>query len=211
MAQKTLTANDGWQWVVSGWQTFLKSPVMWVVISLMYVVSLFVLNTIPVMGALLAGLLTPALLAGMLYGVLELEAGRELKPAHIFQAFQDQAKLIQLALLGLVTFALTLLQKAVIATELPQSLSLLIGLLLALVSACALLYGLPLVMMANQQAVDAVPKSLRACLEQPVAIGIFVALALLLFFLALLPLGLGLLIYLPVMIGAMRASYQQVM
>jgi uncharacterized membrane protein len=210
MSQNPLAANVAWQWIVSGWQTFLKSPVMWIVLSLTYVVSLFLLNTIPLIGALLAGLLTPALLAGMLHGVKEVESGRELKPLYIFQAFQDQAKLIQLVLLGLVTFTLTLLQKGAIASDLPQALAVLAGLLLSLASACALLYGLPLVMLANEPAAKAIPKSLRACLGQALAVGVFLSLALLLLVLALLPLGIGLLVYLPVMTGAMYASYKQV-
>lgn len=210
MSQNPLAANAAWQWIVSGWKTFLKSPVMWVVLSVMYVVSLFVLNTIPVIGALLAALLTPALLAGMLYGVQEVEAGRELKPVHILQGFLDQPKLIQLGLLGLVTFSLTLLQKGVIASDLPQALVVLAGLLLSLASACALLYGIPLVMLANQPAAKAIPKSLRTCLDHALAVAVFLSFALILLILALLPLGLGLLVYLPVMIGAMSASYKQV-
>jgi uncharacterized membrane protein len=210
MSQNPLAANVAWQWIVSGWQTFLKSPVMWIILSLTYVVSLFLLNTIPVIGALLAGLFTPALLAGMLHGVKEVESGRELTPLHILQAFQDKGKLIQLALLGLVTFALTLLQKGVIASDIPQVLAVVTGLFLSLASACALLYGLPLVMLSNQTAANAIPKSLRACLSQALAVGVFLSLALLLLVLALLPLGIGLLVYLPVMIGAMYASYKQV-
>jgi len=99
----------------------------------------------------------------------------------------------------------------VMASSVPQGLAALIGLLLSLASACALLYGLPLVMLGNRQAVEAVPASLRACLGQPVAVGVFLGLAVLLLFVALIPLGLGVLVYLPVMVGAMHASYRQVM
>lgn len=210
MPQNSLGPNDAWNWVVSGWNIFLKNPVIWVVLSLIYVISLFVLNILPQLGALLAGLLTPALLAGMLFGAKEVEAGRELKPAHIFQAFQDQAKLVQLILVGLITFALTLLQKGVIVSDLPQVLVVLVGILLSVATASTLLFALPLIMLAGQTAATAVPASLRACFSQPLAIGLFFSLALLLFVLALLPLGLGLLIYLPVMVGAMLASYKQV-
>ena len=211
MSQKTLSASDAWQWIVSGWQTFTKNPVMLIVLTLIYVVSLYVLNLIPGIGALVAALLSPVLIGGLLLGVREVEAGRELKPGQIFIALQDPPKLIQLALLGLVPLAVTLLQQVVMASSVPQGLAALIGLLLSLASACALLYGLPLVMLGNRQAVEAVPASLRACLGQPVAVGVFLGLAVLLLFVALIPLGLGVLVYLPVMVGAMHASYRQVM
>jgi uncharacterized membrane protein len=86
----------------------------------------------------------------------------------------------------------------------------LLGLLLSLVSACVLLYGLPLVMLGNKQALEAAQASLRACLAQPVAIGVFLGLSVLLLVAALIPLGLGLLVYIPVMVAAMHASYRQV-
>jgi uncharacterized membrane protein len=208
--QSALGANDAWQWIVGGWNIFMKRPVMWIVLTLIYVVSLFVLNLVPMIGALLAALLTPALVGGLLHGVRELGESRELKPAHLFQAFQDQPKLIQLALLGVVPLIVTLLQKGLVAAPIPQGLTALLGLLLSLAAACALLFGIPLVMLGNQQAIDAVQTSLRACLREPVAVGVFMGLALLLAIAAMIPLGLGLLVYLPVMVGAMHASYRQV-
>lgn len=211
MSQTTLGADNAWQWIVSGWRIFTKNPAMLVVFTLMYIVSLYVLNLIPVVGALIAALLSPVLFGGFLLGVREVDAGRELKPAQIFIAFQDRPKMIQLALLGLVPLVITLLQQGVMRSSVPQSLAVLIGLLLSLACACALLYALPLVMLDNKLAREAVPSSLRACFGQPVAIGVFLGLAVLLLILALIPLGLGLLVYLPVMIGAMHASYQQVM
>lgn len=209
MSQIPLGANDAWRWIVSGWQTFMKNPAMLVLLALIYIVSLFVLNLLPVVGALVAALLTPVLIGGLLHGVREVEEGRELAPRHLFQGFQDQSRLVQLALLGLVSLAVTMLQKGVMASAVPQGLAALVGLLLSLVAACALLYGLPLVMFDNRQAIDAVPASLRACLGQPLAVGVFLVLGLLLIILAMIPLGLGLLVYLPVMVGAMHASYRQ--
>jgi uncharacterized membrane protein len=210
MAQASLGANDAWQWIVRGWQLFLKNPVVWVVLTLIYIVSLFVLNMVPVVGALLAAVLTPVLIAGLLFGANELDQGRALAPAHLFQAFQDQPRLVQLALLGLVPLAVTLLQQALMAMSLPQALTTLVGLVLSLAGACALLFGLPLVMLGNKTAVEAVPASLRACLAQPLAVAVFLGLALLLIILAMIPLGLGLLVYLPVMVGAVHTGYRQV-
>jgi uncharacterized membrane protein len=211
MAQASLGANDAWQWIVRGWQLFLKNPVVWVVLTLIYIVSLFVLNMVPVVGALLAAVLTPVLIAGLLFGANELDQGRALTPAHLFQAFQDQPRLLQLALLGMVPLAVTLLQKGVMALSLPQELTTLIGLVLSLAGACVLLFGLPLVMLGNKTTVEAVPASLRACLAQPLAVAVFLGLALLLMILAMIPLGLGLLVYLPVMVGAVHAGYRQVL
>lgn len=210
MSQSTLGANDAWQWIVSGWRTFKKKPVMLVVFTLMYIVSLYVLNLVPMIGALVAALLSPVLIGGFLLGVRDAEAGHELKPGQIFTAFQEAPKLIQLALLGLVPLAMTILQQLVVASSMPQILAALVALVLALASACILLFGLPMIMLGNKQATDAVPASLHACLKQPVAIGVFLGLAVLLFIAALIPFGLGMLVYIPVMIGAMLASYRQV-
>lgn len=209
MSQTPLSANDAWRWIVRGWQLFMKDPVIWAVLALMYIVSLFVLNTLPMLGTLLAALLTPVLLAGMLHGAQEVDAGRKLLPLHILQGFQQQGRLIQLVLLGLVPLSATLLQKAVLTFAIPQGLAALLGLMLSLAAACVLLYSLPQVMLENRQALEAVPRGLRVCLRQPLATGIFLGLALVLVVLALIPLGLGLFVCLPILVGAMYASYRQ--
>jgi uncharacterized membrane protein len=210
MTRSSLGAGDAWQWIVNGWNGFMRNPVMWVVLTLIYVVSVFVLNVVPVIGPLLVALLTPALIGGMLYSAREQSEGRALAPAQLFMVFQDQPKLIQLALLGLAPLTATLLQKGIMASTMPRGLEALLGLLLSLVTTCVLLYGLPLVVLGNKRALEAVQASLRACLAQPLAVGVFLGLALLLMIIAMIPLGLGLLVFLPVMVGAMHASYRQV-
>lgn len=209
MSKPPMNAAAAGQWIAFGWKTFARRPLVWVALSLIYLVSLYLLNLVPLIGAFIAALLTPALLGGLLYGAHELDAGRELLPVHFLQSFQDQSRLRQLLLLGLVPLAATLLQRLLLGPELPPMLALSAGLLLSLLTACVLLYALPLVMLEQQAATVAIPRSLRTCLQQPLAIALFLALTVVLLIVALLPLGLGVLVYLPVMVGAMYASYRQ--
>ncbi len=210
MSKSRISASEAWQWIIFGWQIFTKRPVMWVLLALAYFVCLYVLTRIPVIGSSLAALATPVLFAALLLAVREVESGQVLMPAKLVEDLGQKTRLVHLGLLGLVPLATSLLQAGLLNSGLPHGLSALLGLLLSVACACALLFGLPLVLLANKPVTESVPASLRACLEQPVVIAVFMGLAVLLLVVAMIPLGLGLLVYMPVMAGAVYASYRQV-
>ncbi|MDZ7748438.1 MAG: BPSS1780 family membrane protein [Halofilum sp. (in: g-proteobacteria)] len=88
MTHQTVSAGSGWNWIAQGWGTFIKSALLWIVVALIFAVVYFVLSLVPIIGALAAALLAPALFGGMVYGARELEQGRALEVGHLFQAFR---------------------------------------------------------------------------------------------------------------------------
>src|SRR6266542_4101953 len=80
-------ANRGAAWWSEGWRLFTASPVIWIVITLLYVALMIGLHLIPLVGQIAGTLLTPVLAGGVLLGCRALDRGGELTVGHLFAAF----------------------------------------------------------------------------------------------------------------------------
>ena len=90
MEVRVVAAGRGWQWIAGGFALFRKSPAMWAAITLILYVIFTLLVRIPVLGLILV-IFAPVLLAGLMQGCRALEAGEELKVAHLLTGFRKNA------------------------------------------------------------------------------------------------------------------------
>jgi uncharacterized membrane protein len=236
---RQVEAGRGWAWLVEGWQLFLKAPAPWIVMAVIYLAIGFVLSLIPVLGSLAHLLITPALMGGMLYGAAVLAQGGQLEIGYLFRAFQDQERLGPMLTLGaflvgaiIIALLLTaglaggaLISSSSHLTEVNADkvagllfgmgalaflLILLFILLFILVIVMALFYGVPLVMLAGQEPWQSLQDSIMVCHANSLPFLVFGLVYIGLSCLAVLPLGLGFLLLLPVTFGALYASYRDV-
>ncbi len=231
-------AGRGWAWIVEGWQLFAQAPGIWIVILLIYLGISVVLSFIPFVGGLAYMLLSPVLAGGMLYGAAALARGEPLEIAHMFRGFQDQERMGPLVLLGLISLAGYVLMALVVivfmggglimgatldstGTVVPPEamggllagaglIALLIILVLGALITMVLFYGVPLVMLAGQNAWPAAQDSVAACWINMLSLLVFGLIYLVLAVVATIPFGLGFLVLGPVTIGAVYASYRDV-
>ncbi len=78
----------------------MAAPLIWIVITLLFIALMFGLALIPFVGQIASSLLYPVLGAGVLIGTRELDRGGELKVGHLFACFNDKAMpLVVVALL----------------------------------------------------------------------------------------------------------------
>ena len=238
MTAMRVDAGRGWGWLVEGWQLFVRAPGIWIVVMLIYLGISVVLSLIPFVGGLASMLLLPVLAGGMLYGAAALARGEPLEIVHLFRGFQDQERLGPLVLLGAISLAGYALMALVIAVFMggglmmgaaldstgtivpPEAMgglfagagliALLIVLTISVLIAMALFYGVPLVMLAGQNAWPAVQDSVAACWINILPLLVFGLIYLVLMVVAVIPFGLGLLILGPVTVGAVYASYREV-
>lgn len=84
----------------------------------------------------------------------------------------------------------------------------LVAVLLYTLLAVAFTYASPLVVDARTTAMSALQLSIAACLRNILPLSVFGLVYIVLFILALIPLGLGLLVFLPVSMAAIAASYE---
>ena len=86
----------GWAWIAGGALLFLRSPGQWIVLLLILYIAKKALAAFPVAAlaalfSVLAVLLMPVFMAGLMDGCMSLAAGRPLKIGHLLQGFRKNA------------------------------------------------------------------------------------------------------------------------
>lgn len=229
MTHQRVRPAAGWNWITSGWSLFTRSPGLWLVIALIFGVIYFVLSWIPLFGPLAGAVLGPALFGGMIYGARELDAGRTLDIAHLFHAFRESGRAGPMLVLGLVPLGASVLMAVVSvvmvgsligatgaqdavtgASVMGGLLFLLISLLISLVTGALLLFAMPRVMLGLATPVDAITQSMVAVRDNLAAFLVLAGIYIILAIIATIPFGLGFLVLLPVIAGAVHAAHREV-
>lgn len=99
---RTVAAGRGWAWIVEGARLFLRNPVTWLLILLILFAGMKLVSLVPVLG-LVAMLLMPIFLAGLMDGCKALDEGRPLEISHLISGFRrNPAQLVTLGGIYLV-------------------------------------------------------------------------------------------------------------
>ncbi len=232
MNHQRVDAGAAWRWLVRGWNLFTQSVGFWVVLALLLGIILVVLNLVPLLGGLVGALLMPALFGGLVYGARELERGHALEVGHLFQAFREPGRAGPMLMLGLVPLAAAVLTGVLAAGVMSGTagtgmasgsggmgmdmmaggglLMMLISLLIGLVSGALLLFAIPRVMFGLDAPMAAIQASFRAVLDNIAAYIVLAAIYFVLAIVAAIPFGLGFLVLMPVMAGAVYAAHADV-
>ena len=228
-AQKVETSN-GWLWVKQGYTVFKKSPVLWMVLTVVAAIILIGMASIPIVGDPLATLLLPVLLAGFMFGCRALEQGKDLEIAYLFAGFRYRAQ--QLVALGGINMVSQLLILGVMKmmgggvlvglimsgepvddpSMLAQALdgtvpAIMIGMILYFILVAAMQFAPALVLFKETEPVQAMMSSLRACLRNIMPLSVYGAAMLLLAMPATMLMMLGWLVLLPVMMTSNYAAF----
>lgn len=231
MEARKVNAANGLLWIKQGYWLFKKSPVLWVVLTVIGVMGLLSLSTFPVVGEPLATLLFPVLLAGFMLGCRALEQGEELELAHLFAGFQQNApQLVTLGGINLVSQYLILgvmkltggaalvnimmsgkpVEDSTVLMQAVEGagLSILLGFILFGVLLMAMQLAPMLVIFGKAAPVPALKASLHAFLRNMIPMTVYGIMMMLLALLASMPMMLGWVILLPVMITSIYAIYR---
>src|SRR5689334_2637180 len=92
MTPRSVEIGRGLFWLTEGWRLFSREPVIWIVLGTILFAVVVVLTLIPVIGYMIGFLITPALVAGMMFAVAQVKSRRALSIEHLFKGFQDQKK-----------------------------------------------------------------------------------------------------------------------
>jgi len=233
MQTHQVAAGRGWGWIRDGWDIFLKNPLIWIALVVIYMVIAVVMSLIPIIGGLAYALIAPALVGGMLYGAQRLEGGDELEIAHLFQAFRDKPLTAPMLTLGAISLAGSLviglfggglMMGAMVGAGMTETgtpvtmntalggglIALVVVLALAVILFAMLFYAVPLTMFRAAKPVDAVKASLNACLVNWLPLLVFGLIYTVLSVLAAIPFMLGFLVLGPVTVAALYRSYREV-
>jgi uncharacterized membrane protein len=231
-------AGHGGQWWSAAWALFRASPWIWLAITVLFIVIMFVLALIPLVGQIASSLLYPVLGAGLLAGARAQDAGGELKVEHLFACFN--AKAVPLIVVALLYFAGWFLIWVVAAALLvgvvgfgtlasllsgdpsEAGLALLsaMGMGTVIVLLLAALLGVPLVMaywyapalvlFRGEEPIKAMRTSFTACMRNVPPFFVYGLLGIVFAVLASIPLGLGWLVLMPVYGATIYTSYKDI-
>lgn len=225
---RSVAAIQGWRWIAAGFRLYGKSPLIWIVFFLIYMVLELALTfSIPVVGAIASALLDPILIAGFMAGCRALELDDELEINHLLAGFRANA--VQLAAVGsfymlgkvlLIVVAMGLAGITIgpmpdvdfsalesmepaelqqVARHLMIMGALLLTLLIPLLM--AFWFAPALVLFDRMSAKQAMKLSFTACLQNVRPFTVYGLAGGLIFLLGAIPFGLGLLAVIPVLFG----------
>jgi len=233
-----VAAGRGVDWWKEGWRLFMAAPLIWIVITVLFVVIMFCLALIPFIGQIASTLLYPVMGAGVLIGSRALDRGGQLTVGHLFSCFNDKAvPLIIVALLyfggwlviwmiaaaimvGIAGFST--LSSLMSADPLEAGVAMLsgIGLAAMLVLLLMALLGVPLIMahwfapalvvFRGDQPIAALKSSFTASLRNIPPFLVYSLLGLLFAIVATIPLGLGGIVLAPVYAATLWPSYKDI-
>ena len=232
MPGKALPAGAGMSWIGEGWKLFTRAPLMWIVMMVVLFIVMIVMAFIPVVGTLAWQILTPVIAGGLVLGCWSLENGGELEIEHLIAGFKRN--FTQLLLLGVMYFVGALVILLVFAMFVGMSLlpALMMGNADALTAVGAMSGGLlmatlavtvlsvllgaavwfapALVIMHDVPPVAAMKASFFAVFRNFFGVLLFALVMVVLAVVAVIPFGLGMLVWFPLLIGASYRAYRQI-
>lgn len=214
--------GHGVAWIGRGWELFKMAPGVWIGIVVVLFVLIIVMSLIPILN-LAVNLVMPIFAGGIMLGCRALDEGEPLEFAHLFAGFKTNAGNLVLVgvfyLLGILLIvavvsgivALGVLGGAAASREAMFTAGLLIvlaGLAFGVPLAMAFWFAPALVAIHNVPAFKAMKMSFIACLKNFLPFLVYSLVLLVVALVAMIPIGLGLLVLLPVIYGSMYASYR---
>ena len=233
---RTVAAGAGLDWISASWRLFVKSPLMWIVMIVLYAVFFVALALVPILGSLLGYLLYGVIGAGWLAGAHAVERGEKLELEHLFAGFKNRTGPL-LALGAFYTgglLAIVVLMGVFLAIGLGASgaigalvsgdsselasiagasimaflLALLVGLALLAPLLMALWFAPALVYFHNEPPLAALKISFIACLKNWLPFLVYGVVMLILVVIAVIPLMLGFLVVGPLALISVYTSYR---
>jgi uncharacterized membrane protein len=230
--RRRVDAGRGTAWWSESWALFMKNPAMWLIFTVIFLVVMVVLHFIPVLGGLVAAVLTQVLIGGWMLSARKLESGGTLEVSDLFAGFKD--KLNPLLVLGAVAVGASIVIVLVMAalgggavlgmaaSGAAQSasgllagaavglLAFLVGLVLGFVFAMAMWFAPALVVLGGVAPIDAIKASWSASLENIGAFLVYGLIWIVAAVVASIPLGLGWLLLMPLSALGMYSMYKDI-
>ena len=227
------SAGAGVEWIGQGWKLFAQAPLMWVVAILVLFVLMVVANFIPFLGGIAFQVVQPVFTAGLVIACRSLETGGEFELEHIFAGFKRNtgnliivglimlAGLIALILVfavfagfGLITAFIagdpSNYLPALMASGMSIALGTLVMLFLMVPLWMAYWFAPALVVMHDMAPVAAMKASFRGCLRNIIPFIVYGFVMTVLCFLAMIPVFLGLLVWIPLLVTSTYVSYRRI-
>lgn len=226
---RTVAAGRGWDWIVEAFALFRRQPGMWILIALIGGILSILVGMVPLLGSIANMLLLPIFGAGIMLGCEALNQGGTLEIDHLFTGFKQRTSDLVLVgaagLAGWLVIALVvvailgggvlmgILRGGEPGAAIPIASALIAGLLVLTLSALlymAMWFAPALIVLHRLAPLAALRASFYACTRNWIPLTLYSLILLLLFVVAAIPAGLGLLVLMPVMAASVYTSYRDI-
>lgn len=100
---QSLSPGQGMQWITSGWKLFTQSPLIWIVMTVLFWVIVIVMSVIPFV-SILTSILLPIFTAGFMLTCRDLEEDKAIDVGNLFSGFKQRTG--DLAALGAINLGI---------------------------------------------------------------------------------------------------------
>lgn len=229
---RKVEAGQGWQWIVGGWELFVRNPMAWIAALILLYLMGVVASLIPIIGSYGVNLFSLVFIAGLMLGSREQQSGGDFRVGHIFEGFSVEfGKLLQAGLLyllgsvlmGLITFGFIAASGlSAFAHHTPgasfdagSAIGIILIMVLVLLVLAALMgmafYFVPMLIVFDKRGIlESVKLSFTAISKNAIPFLIYGLAALGLGLMAMIPVGLGLIVLAPVMTASMYVAYRDI-
>ena len=228
-----LPTGAGWQWIAEGWTLFTRAPLMWIVGIILTGLVMIALGFIPILGNIAFQLLQPVITGGFMVAARSLEKGEEFELEHLLQGFSRRlGPLLIVGLLFMLAWVAIIVVVAIVAgaawlglagfgdpSEALASMAadpftillwVLVIMALGVPVTAAYWFAPALVMMHDVKPVTAMKESFFACFRNILPFLLYGIVMLVGAILAVIPFGLGMLVWFPLAIASTYVAYRQI-
>ena len=229
----SVSAGQGIAWIGQGWKLFARSPVMWIIALVILFIIAVAMALVPIIGSLVFQVLNPVFSAGFIVACRSMERGGEFELEHLFAGFKRNFG--RLATVGVLFLALGLAllmvfamffgfsivaafltgdpeqaMAAVAASSATLVLGALVTMALFIPVLMAYWFAPALVVMHDMAPAAAMKASLVGCVRNIIPFLLWGIVMGVIMIVASIPLGLGLLVAVPMMIASSYAAYRDI-
>jgi hypothetical protein len=230
---RTVAAGRGISWYGEAWEIFKRAPGMWILIFIVFMAVSMLFAIIP-LGGLVTSVCYPVVAAGLMLGCRDVEQGSKLEFGHLFKGFtQNTGSLLLVGVLYLVgAIIVGVIVGVGVAVALPSLMGgdmpsepgiamlmkvapafiliLLVAAALMLPLIMALWFAPAIVIFHDVQPMAAMKASFKGCLRNFVPFLVYGIVGMVIFIVALIPFGLGLLVAVPLTWATMYTGYRDI-
>lgn len=230
-------AGHGWAWITRGFWHFKQNPLAWILTMVIWVALSIVVSMLPFIGSLAITLFSPVILAGFMLGCAAQDHGDDFEISHLFAGFSSSVgQLVLVGLLYLIGFiiimvVLTLFGGGVMfgmmggmgTMENPDPtmlssaagvgsviLMILVAFGLSIPLMMAYWFAPALIAMEGLSAMTAMKMSFAGCLKNILPFLVYGIVMMIIFVIGSIPVGLGLLVVLPVITASIYTAYRDI-
>jgi uncharacterized membrane protein len=229
---KKLTAGQGNRMVADAWAIYKVSPFKWTLITFTLFAIMMLFSMIPIIGSFIGTMFYTPLFAGLLMGARDIDRGDTLKFSHLFAAIKSNAKGVFgfaaiITLLSVINMGIAFSfmgseyfmamyggQEIDPATLSVDPMNMFIGMLLLILGTFLLVmfswFATPLIALQSVGVFKAMGMSFNASLKNWLSLTVYGLVMTFWMILAVIPVGLGLLVLLPLLSISIYTGYRKI-